>query len=157
LLDKKSTNGLGHVGVIVGNEKSGYNYYSKIPMSGSKLDAISGAGPEGIVKQSDRSLNNLIEKINADRVTKYEVGLRIETTSQQDKLMTSYADSRVSDVNHFRGQNYSLISNNCTHLVQDIFKQGNLSLESSILPRSLFNSTEKTFDSNSTKFEIQSN
>jgi RHS repeat-associated protein len=108
VLDPPSAHGLGHAGALVGNESSGWDYYSKL---GDDL-------PLNNVSDHFSSLDDFFQSSDGQR---YTVAYRIATSVDQDRLMRSYAEDNLYAP-------YSTVTNNCATLALGIMNAGGIDI-----------------------------
>jgi RHS repeat-associated protein len=78
-----AVHGEGHNAAIVGNDKSGWTYYSK-----------GGYGSSG--KDKPQHFDSLADFQKSDASSKYDRGARVETSSKQDAAMKEAGDKEIS-------------------------------------------------------------
>ncbi len=117
LLARDHVGNLGHAAVLIGNEKDGWDYYSKNGTTGS-----SGASGESDVNPRVNihydNLNqfaNLNDNLDPDGSSVYTNGYLIATTSEQDKKMEVAAQKQVSS-------NYAVVGASCIDVASDALK-----------------------------------
>jgi hypothetical protein len=103
LNDKHAVEGMGHNGMVIGNDKTGWIYYSK--------DGPDRATGKQVYTKNDKykTLAGFLESSDA---AKYQHGARIKTTAKQDLAAQSFADKDLET-------EFSGVSNNCADLVQN--------------------------------------
>jgi len=104
LLDKKGAEGAGHMAALIGNDKTGWQLYSK--------NGATNGGPfgpstyqAGEVKNSYDNFDNFLSDERANQ-TRYDVGFYIKTTPKQDQIMRTAAEAQVKS-------DYDLTRNSC--------------------------------------------
>ena len=103
LNDKDAVEGMGHNGMVIGNDRAGWIYYSK---DGADEET----GEQRYTKHNDYA--TLAGFLKSNDALKYQHGARIKTTAKQDLAAQSFADKDLET--EFSGR-----SNNCADLVQN--------------------------------------
>jgi RHS repeat-associated protein len=99
----------GHVGVLVGSNNSGWDYYSK--------DAF----VNGVQKDTHATYRNLDDFFNSQG-DRYKTGEVFDTSFEQDAKMKRWASGHLND--EFHG-----ISNNCADFAYGVLKAGDLRVD----------------------------
>jgi len=110
LNDKEGAHGAGHNGFAVGNDNTGWDYYSKNGRQhGNAHERY--ATKEQLLNSRDETGENKTKKDRYDRHT------QIETSPDQDQKMKSYADKHYDE-------RYALVGNNCDDLTSGTLDEG---------------------------------
>jgi RHS repeat-associated protein len=107
--------GQGHIAILVGNNSTGWTYYSRNGY---------GAGPFGFATgNSVLKTYPTYQDFKADipEASRYRGAYHIETSADEDLAMTTYGDE------HYRDSYHSIKppSNNCADLTEEILEAGN--------------------------------
>lgn len=105
LNDKDAVAGFGHNGMLVGNDKIGWRYYSKD-------GAVNGVQKYTRPMKAFKSVDEFLQSSYADR---YQHGIVIKTTEYQDGAAQKFADEDYST-------GYDLLANNCADLIDKTLK-----------------------------------
>lgn len=103
LNDKHAVGGMGHNGMVIGNDKTGWVYYSK---DGADEET----GEQRYTRHDDYS--TLADFLKSSDALKYQHGARIKTTAKQDLAAHGFADKDLTT-------EFSGITNNCGDLIQN--------------------------------------
>jgi len=104
LNDNDAAGGSGHNAVLVGNDETGWVYYSK-----------DGADDDGMQQYDKASFGTFQEFIESQRASRYQHGARIATTTDQDKIALEFAGR------DYRSE-YDAATNNCGDLVNNTLR-----------------------------------
>lgn len=117
----KNVAGLGHAGVLIGNDKDGYRLYSDNGTnSGFGSKGPSDDGPEsGVQFSSLKEFANSGSNFNEDGSVKYTAAIRIVTDKETDAKMREAAAESV-------GEEYNVVTNNCIDACSDALNAGGL-------------------------------
>jgi len=114
LIDHSAVLGFGHVAVLVGDNSTGWSYYSRNGY---------GTGPYGDPNGNSvlRTYRTVADFIN-DRAesTRYDEAYHIRTTPDEDLAMTTYGDQHYRDPYHTKWPP----SDNCADLTAEILEIG---------------------------------
>jgi hypothetical protein len=105
LNDRQGALNNGHQAIAIGDEKSGWYYYSK-------------DGPESFTDGNQRTYYKSISDI-MDVNSRYEQTLQIHTSITQDELMKNYADILYTQAYDFR-------TNNCADFTTQVMAYGGI-------------------------------
>jgi RHS repeat-associated protein len=110
----------GHIAVIIGNDQSGWTYFSKNSSAPSDSTAV--------------GFRNFQDFERTDLSIRYNMAYRIPTTSADDEVMEMYGLAHYAD-------QYRWYNNNCGDLVAKIARQGGVFVPQQIpitIPHELF-------------------
>ena len=109
LLDKEGANGLGHSAVLIGNDDSGWNLFSK---NGGTLGlwGKSDRPDKGLTsfKTLDKFYQTKDDLNNELKIERYDLGFRISSSEKEDGIMRQEAQKQVLE-------SYDIFNNSCNH------------------------------------------
>ena len=114
LIAHSAVHGYGHIALLVGNDQTGWTYYSRNGY---------GDGPYNFgTGNSVLRVYDTYQKFKADtnEFCRYDEGYHIRTTLDDDLAMTTYGDARYRDPYHTKWPP----SNNCADLTAEILEAG---------------------------------
>ena len=113
LLASKAIGGQGHIAILVGNNSTGWSYYSR-----NGYDGWPWQGKNGDFTRATFDTFNALK--NSGLAEHYDQAYHIQTTPNQDQTMTAYGDE------HYNERYHSIIppSNNCADLTEKILAVG---------------------------------
>jgi RHS repeat-associated protein len=121
LLDINAAGDFGHLGIAIGNDVTGWTYYSQDGPGNGGGHRFENLATKKDVKQKFMT-KNLMQK---DLYKKYEKYLQITTTSLQDEQMVEYAEKNLHnpyEANPFKEDRY-----HCSDLVTNTLKAADVS------------------------------
>ena len=114
LNDSRGANGHGHQAIAVGNDESGWDYYSK--------DGYGSENQRHVRYNSREEMYYDVDETGqySSKSARYDRRGYIETSPDQDQKMKEYADEHYNDP-------YSCPGNHCNDLVTDTLDEGEVS------------------------------
>ncbi len=107
LINSKGASGLGHMAMLIGDDKNGWTFVSKdgraTDRNGNQDGTMLTGGKSTSTVKTFETLNDAFKD---GTVKSYEQGYRIETTEEQDTKMVEVAKESVKT-------DYNVLSNNC--------------------------------------------
>ena len=112
LNDREGARRVGHNGFAIGNDGTGWDYYSKNGRSeGNAREHYS--TKEELLNSKDET------KENRTKRDRYDRHVQIKTSPDQDQKMKDYADKHYNE-------RYDLVGNNCDDLTANTLDKGNV-------------------------------
>lgn len=99
----------GHVAVLVGNDQTGWDYYSK------------DGTVNGVQQDSHYTYQSLNDFLN-DQGDRYKTGEVFETSTERDAAMRQWANKHITD-------DYSALRNNCADFAYGVLKAGSVKVD----------------------------